>query len=92
MAAAAVAVSAAVVLTEAQGILLLLPSSVEAGTDGDVMRLLEARGLKADVNLIEVEDRSNFRIILVKNFPEEVIKCKNLINFRIISLSAERKK
>ena len=57
MAAAAVAVTAAVVLTEAQGILLLLPSSVEAGTDGDVMRLLEARGLKADVNLIEVEDR-----------------------------------
>ena len=45
---ATVAVSAAV-LAEAQGI--VLPSSVVAGADRDVMRPLEARGLEADVNL-----------------------------------------
>ena len=47
--AAAVAVPAAV-LVETQRV-LLLPPSVEAGADGDVVRPLEARGLEADVNL-----------------------------------------
>ena len=53
LAAAAPVVTVSVpvaVLTEAQGI--LLPSPVETGADGDVMRPLEARGLETDVNLM----------------------------------------
>ena len=57
--AAHVAVPAAV-LVETQRV-LLLPASVEAGADGDVVRPLEARGLEADVNL------NGFEVNLKKN-------------------------
>ena len=50
--AAAVAVPAAV-LVETQRV--LLPPSVEAGADGDVVRPLEAGGLETDVNLNDCE-------------------------------------